>query len=204
MGGPGSGPNFASKDTTSRYGRLDIRRWQRQRLLLPFESFPSAGWHVEVVPSLNGGAQPEGLMFSRWNNRKNEFFVPLEWTQCNYGGFRPWFLCPQKECGHRVAILYFDSALACRHCRNLVYDTQRQRAPDRALRRAQMIRISLGGSASLAEPFPPKPKGMHLTRYLSLRCTASEAEQIVMSHAIQFIDRFELRGRLAKESRSRR
>jgi hypothetical protein len=34
-------------------------------------------------------------------------------------------------------------------------------AHDRALRNAQAIRVKLGGSGSMADFFPPKPKGMH-------------------------------------------
>ncbi len=30
----------------------------------------------------------------------------LEWTPCNFGGERPWFVCPGKGCAKRVAILY--------------------------------------------------------------------------------------------------
>jgi Transposase DDE domain len=34
----------------------------------------------------------------------------LEWTPCNYGGARPWFLCPMDGCRRRVAVLYAGDA----------------------------------------------------------------------------------------------
>jgi hypothetical protein len=50
----------------------------------------------------------------------------------------------------------------------------------RALHRAQEIRMKLGGFASLAEPFPAKPKGMHWSRYLRRDdARASAALQVI-------------------------
>src|SRR6478609_5352946 len=38
----------------------------------------------------------------------------IQWTRCNFGGRRPWFIC---QCGKRVAKLYDTSSIvACRHC----------------------------------------------------------------------------------------
>ncbi len=54
--------------------------------------------------------------------------------------------------------------------------SQRERSHDRALSQTQDIRIKLGGSPSLAEPFPDKPKGMWWRTYLRLRGVAQEAE----------------------------
>jgi hypothetical protein len=38
------------------------------------------------------------------------YAVPLSWTPCNFGGSRPWFVCPGVlegvSCGRRVAKLY--------------------------------------------------------------------------------------------------
>jgi hypothetical protein len=49
----------------------------------------------------------------------------LTWTPCNYGGSRPWFLCPGEGCGRRVAIVYGPSSPPrCRLCRGLSYASQ--------------------------------------------------------------------------------
>jgi hypothetical protein len=95
--------------------------------------------------------------------------ISLSWTACNYSGRRPWFLCPGKGCDRRVAILYAGETFVCRCCRQLAYPSQRLQSWERALQRAQSIRMRLGGSGSLYELIGPKPKGMHETTYTHLR-----------------------------------
>ncbi len=51
--------------------------------------------------------------------------IGLAWTLCHFGGWRPWFSCP--DCGRRVAVLYIVSAVRCRHCLNLSYNSKRGR-----------------------------------------------------------------------------
>lgn len=103
--------------------------------------------------------------------------VPLEWTPCNFGGERPWFLCPGARCGSRVAVLYGpEKYFLCRHCYNLSYESQRENTMYRALHKAQAIRERLGGSANMTLPFPEKPKGMHWRTYGRLRNEHDEAE----------------------------
>ena len=95
--------------------------------------------------------------------------VPLSWTPCNFGGERSWFICPGANCGRRVAVLYgLGRYFLCSHCYDLTYESQRENEMHRALRRAQAIRERLGGSANMMEPFPEKPKGMHLKTYMRL------------------------------------
>lgn len=105
-----------------------------------------------------------------------EYQVQLEWTPCHYGGTRAWFRCPAAGCGRRVAVLYGGRIFACRHCHQLAYDSQNQTVHSRALGRTQAIRMKLGGSPSLLEDFPGKPKGMHWRTYYRLRAQADEAE----------------------------
>ena len=50
--------------------------------------------------------------------------VPMTWTNCHFGGRRPWFTCCAsvngRRCGRRVAVLYAAGALfACRSCYDL-------------------------------------------------------------------------------------
>jgi hypothetical protein len=66
--------------------------------------------------------------------------VPLEWTACNFGGERPWFLCPGIGCVRRVTILYGPvKYFLCRYCYDLRYESQCKDKKDRALKRAQKI-----------------------------------------------------------------
>lgn len=50
-----------------------------------------------------------------------KLFINL--TQCNFGGFRHWFMC---GCGRCVGVLYLvDGFFACRHCHNLTYTSRK-------------------------------------------------------------------------------
>jgi len=70
-----------------------------------------------------------------------EGVAPLAWTACNFGGSRPWFVCP--GCDQRAAILYWDEEdmpageLLCRRCLDLGYRSQREDEIDRAKRRIE-------------------------------------------------------------------
>lgn len=96
--------------------------------------------------------------------------MPVTWTACNFGGRRPWFRCPGfsngSPCGRRVAKIYMRGRyFRCRRCHGLAYPSQTVTLGDRPLDRAQKIRMRLGGSANMTEPFPGKPKGMHWQTY---------------------------------------
>jgi len=76
--------------------------------------------------------------------------TPIVWTPCRFGGSRPYFACPGVvkgiACGRRVLKLYGAGRyFLCRHCYRLAYASQRENRYDRALRRANKIRIRLGG-----------------------------------------------------------
>ena len=183
MGGYGSGRRWgSSKETTSQYRQLDVRNRQRDGFLAAGRSFYWQWTRFgKVVGSLNVRTELDRVVLS-YRHRRNEeawqseeYPVYLDWTPCNYGGQRPWFVCPARGCGRRVAILYGGRIFACRHCRQLAYDSQRESVCDRVLRRTQGIRERLGGSGSMAEPFPTKPKGMHWRTYSRLFREAEEA-----------------------------
>ena len=98
--------------------------------------------------------------------------VPITWTECHFGGRRPWFVCSGdgQYCGRRVAVLYgAGNYFACRHCYGLSYETQQQSARWRGFAKAQKIRMRLDGSVNLLEPFPEKPPRMHWRTYERLR-----------------------------------
>lgn len=98
------------------------------------------------------------------------------WTQYNYGGRRPWFICPRGGCGRRVAILHGGTDFGCRTCRRLTYGTQRVPPASRSLDRAQRLRVRLGGSVDMTQPFPARPKGMHQLTYMKHAMRAWRAE----------------------------
>jgi hypothetical protein len=95
--------------------------------------------------------------------------VSIAWRPCRYGGERPFFRCPRVGCGRLVLKLYGeDRYFLCRHCYRLPYASQREDACDRALRRADRIRMRLGGAPGMAWPVPDRPKGMWRLTYWRL------------------------------------
>ena len=64
----------------------------------------------------------------------------------------------------------------CRSCLDLVYESQREDRATRLISKAQKIRRGLGGSTSLIEPCPAKPKGMHWRSYSQLYLKSRRAE----------------------------
>ncbi|MFN3233406.1 MAG: hypothetical protein ACE363_14780 [Alphaproteobacteria bacterium] len=107
--------------------------------------------------------------------------VNIEWAPCTLGGERPYFLCPGSVnacyCARRVTKLYgAGKYFLCRDCYGLSYASQNEEAWDRALRRANKIRMRLGGEPGTASPFPDRPKGMWRSTYERLRKEVYKAE----------------------------
>lgn len=179
MGGIGSGRGYqGGKDTTNNYHALDVRQLQRDGLLKPGQVF-SWDWsrNGTKVASIDIRTEADRVILDyRYKNRyvggegKSENYpVRIEWTPCNYGGARPWFLCPAQGCGRRVAILYLGSAIfACRHCYRLAYACQRETADDRAMRRVDRIRERLGWEPGILNGHGIQPKGMHWRTFFRL------------------------------------
>ena len=118
--------------------------------------------------------------------------VSLDWTACNFGGERLWFVCPGAGCGRRVAVLYrIGRYFLCRCCYDLVYESQRENGMHRALRRAQAIRERLGGSTNMTKPLPERPKGMHHETYWRLREEYDEAEMAQLVGIRKWLDKLE-------------
>ena len=177
MGGLGSGRRWwvGSKDTTEDYRQIDVRRWHREGYLTQGRSF---GWQWsrdgQVQASIQVRAAEDHIVLtyrhctggSSWKDE--EYPVRLAWTPCSLGGRRPWFICPVRGCGRRVAILYCGGIFACRHCYRLAYASQREMTFDRAIRRADSIRDRLGWERGLLAPNGDKPKGMRWRTYLHL------------------------------------
>lgn len=109
-------------------------------------------------------------------NREIQQRVMLDRTACNYGNWRKWFLC---QCGRRAAFLFdADSAFVCRQCLGLSYAVQLEPARCRPLLKAQTIRVKLGGSANMTDPFPEKPRYMHWRTYERLRRKSEIQDQV--------------------------
>ena len=206
MGSMGSGNwyRFDKKTTTEECHDVDVRYLHREDLLKPGHRFSlrwsRAGRETGSVGGVvSGEGRPERITLlyrhrcapgAEWENVQEP--VSLEWTGCNFGGERPWFVCPGARCGRRVAVLYGPGRyFLCRHCYDLAYESQRENGMHRALRRAQAIRVRLGGSANKTKPFPEKPKGMHWKTYERLWWEHHEAEMEQLAGMRECLERLE-------------
>lgn len=152
---------------------LDVRQLQRAGIL-------GNSW-VTLRPSLMW-PRIEQMRVGRYliqlelRNQAVHQQIRVSWTRCNLGGARPWLHCPY--CQRRVAILV--RALAgycCRNCAgNPVYASQCKSTRARQRFEACKLRLRVGGFASLSEPFPERPRGMHLRTYERLRSRAEVLE----------------------------
>ena len=208
MGGVGSGNWYRhdKKITTGECYGVDVRYLHRNGLLKAGGWFSLRWSQGERETGSIGGSveghlrlRPEQVILryryrsgqgSEWEDVQEP--VSLEWTACNFGGHRPWFVCPGAGCGRRVAVLYGPGRyFLCRHCWDLVYESQRDNVMYRALHKSQAIRERLGGSANMTAPFPERPKGMHHETYWRLREEHDEAEMEQLAGMREWLDKLE-------------
>lgn len=167
---------------------IDVREWQHKGLLRAGQEF-SWSWTRSGDAAGSVMVRVEGAAVvlsyrsccpgsSEWKSIQQR--VPIRLTACHFGGVRPWFVCSVccngRYCGARAAVLYAAGDLfACRRCCDLAYASQQETPLQRGLGQARKIRMRLGGSADLLEPFPARPKGMHRRTYKRLRARAEAA-----------------------------
>nr|SPS06671.1 conserved protein of unknown function [Candidatus Nitrotoga fabula] len=173
-----------TKTTVEECTTLDVNRWAREGYLTTGRSFnwewtwgngnrSSINVHVESTEAIRLVYRARACGEVKWSDV--DYRIYLERTPCRFGGIRSWFLC--HECGRRVTKLYCsEHHYVCRHCGDLAYKSQRENRDTRTLRRAQAIRIKLGGSTNMLESFPSKPKGMHWSTYERLWTEARQLE----------------------------
>jgi len=82
--------------------------------------------------------------------------IPFTLTPCNYGGHRRWFCC---NCGRKVATMFIHrQTIACRHCFNAVYPSQREDKILRYWRKINKLEDKLKDNHY-------RPKGMHIKTF---------------------------------------
>ena len=187
MGGFGSGCyRWQTKTSIESQLAVDIRYIKKQGLLTQGQKgVLSWSCNGKTTGKINYQVHESGINLSyktgssktsEW--KEIELFIHFAYTPCNYGGERTWLICPNTLCNRRVTCLYGTGEyFLCRHCNNLNYQSQHQNYRDRQLTKAQEIRQQLGGSKSLFQSFPDKPKGMHWKTYQKLYQQAQQAEQ---------------------------
>jgi hypothetical protein len=76
-------------------------------------------------------------------------------------------------------------------CYVLAYASQQESSLHRGLGTAQKIRMRLGGSPSMMDPFPDKLKGMHWRTYDRLRRLYDVARTRSTMGLMRFVDRLQ-------------
>jgi hypothetical protein len=96
--------------------------------------------------------------------------ILLTLTPCNFGGFRKWFRC---GCARKVATMYIHGQeIACRHCFNAVYPSQREDAVDRKWRKICKLEDRLnkiGDDPIQMVDDRHRPKGMHRRTFARIK-----------------------------------
>jgi hypothetical protein len=203
MGGLGSTrwTRTFTRNTVESARSLDINRLNRAGCLRPGYW---GGWEWtrdgERVASIQFRRDGDRLILSYrvqrhsgdWQDVKQQ--TPIVWMPCRFGGARPYFVCPGVvdgiACSRRVAKLYGAGIyFLCRRCYRLAYASQREDRYDRALRRANNIRMRLGGEPGIASRFPDRPKGMHRKTYEHLQSAGLSAEILAQGRLAIFLER---------------
>ena len=199
MGGCGSGRLFRynTKGKVESCCNLDIRYLKKNDLLTPGMTC-TLSWscngrdtgsismsaktdHIELIYKHRSPREAE------WEDVKQP--VSLTWTPCNYGGKRPWFICPGvvngRYCGRRVAVLYAGGKyFLCRHCYDLTYNSRNESRLDRLMTKERKIRKRLGVSNG-------KPKGMHWSTYSHLQRELTNINDVIgETMRLTFISQF--------------
>jgi hypothetical protein len=123
-----------------------------------------------------------------------EYIVSLFATEPHFGGRRWWFGCPQ--CRRRAQKLFLPPCairFGCRECYSLSYSSRTETRLGRTRERARDIGIRLGGSRSLLDPFPDKPKGMWWKTYHGLLDECGHYNRASWRLLTERVDRFRQR-----------
>ncbi len=179
MGRPPYGARTACESCNS----IDVRQWHRQGRLTAGQHFTCSWTYFggESAGNINVRTEPDAVVLA-YQSRSGKAAewkainqrVPITWTDCHFGGRRPWFICAAyskgQHCGRRVAVLYGDGDyFACRRCCDLAYASQQEPVRERGFIKARKLRMRIGGDPNTLEPFPEKPPHMHWRTYERLR-----------------------------------
>ena len=189
------------KRTVESCRSIDVLDWHRRGYFRSLQGF-SWAWtrNDKPVASINVEMKRHSVTLRYRSRSYGEDWLDVEqrvttaWTPCRFGGERPWFICSVYAngtyCGRQVTKLYDAGRLfACRHCYRLAYASQQESAHQRGLWKAQKIRMRLGGSASILDDFPEKPKGMHWRTYERLCRVHGAAQARSMIGLMGFVKR---------------
>jgi hypothetical protein len=173
---------------------LDISALRRKGVLapntVPDGAFSWSTWYEEAEATFTLTAGPEcGFMVLRIAGEADQH-IHLISAPAPFGGRRWLFACPVRH--FSVCRLYRPPGgrrFASRQAWRLVYTSTRQAAHDRALHRAQALRIRLGGDPALDMPPPKKPKWMRWPTYERHLAELERLEAVTEAHLVGLIAR---------------
>ncbi len=162
------------KTTTDACLQIDIRKLSRDGLLQQGAESKlrdrNSRYELRLVSEQGRMRFQHEISMLAGFRRLTDDVVSIDWTECHYGGARPWFLCP--GCGKRVAILYGlriecdgsklpirNRTLKCRQCHDLAYPSQHEEWDQRMRRRANKTWARIGGRCGR------KPKRIYWRTY---------------------------------------
>jgi hypothetical protein len=132
-------PPYGARATCESCKCIDVRRWYRGGWLSTGQHFTTSWTFGSEPAGAIQGRTESGSVVLTWQTRSCQTAdwkpitqrVPITWTDCHFGGRRPWFICSVyrdgRYCGRRVAILYGAGAyFACRRCHGLAYASQQE------------------------------------------------------------------------------
>lgn len=138
--------------------------------------------HLRVNPEDKERATAAELVYTVTDPRSDEkrnrrYTIPIEYTDCNFGGVRPWFRCPGvvdgEACERRVRKLYKPprgELFLCRECHDLGYRTSRSSGDELTQAELRYRRAFARADAEDRRPppesiespiIPERPKGIH-------------------------------------------
>ena len=169
MGGFGSGRR-PENQSVSEYLKVDIRYWKREGLLVNGKQFVQEGFTDNLAfASMRVAVGTENVTLNyQANDIPQQHTILIEHTPGTFGGLRGWLRCPSEGCNRRIAMLYIGEGIGCIHCLKLSYESQREPAFSRRLRRARKIRTKLGADDNLLSAITERPKRMHRKTYQRL------------------------------------
>ncbi|MBP1950048.1 hypothetical protein [Virgibacillus litoralis] len=153
MGGYGSGPYGAGlktpKKTVEQYRSINIK---------------------QLKTIINSDIKELSFTISGVD-KEQERILLIDWTNSNFGGKRPWFLCPWCT-ERRVKLYYKDQAFLCKNCHGLAYRRTQISGDciaeiDWEIQKIQR-RLEISNLEEYTAPLF-KPKNMHQVTFFQLR-----------------------------------
>jgi len=214
MGGFGSGRNeYATTPTVEESYSIDADHLT-DGIDHPGNAYATKEWDHRRYPTVDLTVHFEGdedadrathlrLAYTvdpiRGDSFEEEHPIPVEYTEPNFGGVRPWFRCPGvvegETCRRRVRKLYLPNGgryWLCRECYDLGYRSSR--TSGNALKQAELRYRRAFAKADAknrrphpnGEPWlPDRPKGMHYDTFDELmqevRAAGEEYERETMA-----------------------